>query len=406
MKNNNNLFMPALTLGALLLPLASGLFDVRILFLVFFAAVFIARYFLGHQEFTSECADVVFYAASFVQLCYLINTAVFNGIFPFFDSLSNQKSFADMLALWVIPEAVLRYIYSDDRKRDAAYITVGIIAELTLAVNGQWGAQFLMLAMIVGIAVTIMPLAEQMRRVLQLFFGAAFIMCNMSLLFNYTEWLQVEDVTYSLETSVVCELVLSVLALYVLHEWDKIPKDTDITRVRLCTLQNRIKKLCRISLAVIVIIGFIGYDMGIGASGTKISFLGENGEAAQTGIFTNTAVSLLYQVYGAVQAAFSQNIIGTGFALAGLIGAVIAIIFMGICIWLMYRGYCQSFEGKEHFAVIALTELLQLLLIPSAWELFPMYILFLYGALREYMPDMETIKNFIRRHKIRKEYEM
>lgn len=400
---NNNFFMPALVLGALLLPLASGIMDVRMLFLLFFAAAFIARRFLGHQEFTTECINVVFYAASLVLTCYFVDTAVSDEMFPFFDGLSNQKGFADMLALWVMLEAVLQYAYSDERKMDITYITAGITAELTLAVNGQWGAQFLMFAVIIGIAVIMMPLAERMKRVLQIFFAAAFIMCNMSLLLNYAEWLQVEDISYSLETSVVCELLLSVLVLYVLHEWDRIPKDIDIKKVRLYSLQRGIMKIFKIVLLVTVAVIVIGYDMGLGNDDTRISFLKENGEAAHPGIFTNTVVSLLYQVCEAFQSALSHNVIGTGFALAGFAGAALAIIFTGICIWLMYKGYQHDFEGKEHFAAIASAELLQLLLIPVAWELIPMYILFLYGAVWEYMPTIETIKDFIGHHKMMKE---
>lgn len=291
--NSGNLFMPSLVLGTLLLPLASGLLDVRILFLVFFAAAIIA-----------------------------------------------------------------------------------------------------------GIAAKIMPLAERMKRVLQMFFGTAFILCNMSLLFYDTKWLQVDGITYSLETSIACEMVLSVLALCALHEWDKIPGNVDIKKVRLCSLQRGIKRILKFVVAVIIVIVLTGYDMGIGTNGMKISFAGENGEQVETGLFTNAAVTLLYQVNKAFQAALSQNVIGTGFALAGIVGAVLAIIFMGICVWLMYRGYCQGFEGKKYFPAIAWAELLQLLLIPVAWELLPMYMLFLYSALKGYMPAMDRIKDCIRHHKM------
>ena len=394
-----NLYTSALTLATLLLPLAAGLIDVRILFLILFVAVIVARRFFGHQEFTQQCIDIAFYAASLILTLYFVDMAISHGMFPFFNSLSNRKGFADMLALWVILQVVFRYVYTEDKVLDAVHITAGVVAELTLAVNGEWGAQFFMLMLIAVAAAKIMPFAERMKRVLQLFFGAAFILCNMSLLFNYTKWLQVENVTYSLETSVVCELVLSILALYVLHEWEKIPADTDIDRVRLCRLQHRIKRALKIVLVAIVIIGLIGYDMGIGSQGTKIAFLGENGEGVQAGIFANTAVSLLYHVYGAFQEAVSGNILGTGLGLLGLPGAALAILFMGICIWLVYRGYRQGFEGKEQFAMIAAVEMLQLLLIPISWELLPMYVVFLYTALEGYLPKKDSVILFFKRMK-------
>lgn len=391
----NSLFMPALTLSALLLPLASGLIDVRVAFIVLFFAALMVRIFLGRQEVTLQCVDTVFYVASLILTLYFVDTAVSGGMFPFFDSLSDKAAFTDMLALWVVLEAVLRYTYSEDTQTDVVCITAGVIAELTLAVNGNWGAQFLMLAIIVGVSACIMPVAEQMKRVLQFFFGAAFLLCNMSLLFGYTDWLQVKNVTYSLETSIVGELALSALALYVLHEWDKIPENMDIKKVRLCSLQRRIRQAAVLVLAATALTLLLGYDMGIG-SGTQIAFLGADGQAAQTGIFTNTAVSLQYGAYGALQAALSRSLLETSLAFWGFGGAVLAFLGLAACIWLLYRGYKDSFGGETHFAAIALLEVLQLFLLPSAWELLPMYALFFYGAVGAYLPTKDIVKGFIR----------
>lgn len=393
-KNNNSLFMPAMALIFLIIPLASNLLDVRLLFLIFIVAAIIARHFLGKQEFTPLCKEVVFYAASLILTFYFVDTAVSKGMFPLFDTLSDKQGFTGMLALWVILEVVFRYTYAEDNKMDIVNITAGIVAELVLAVNGQWGAQFLMFVVIAGAAAKIMPFAERMKRVLQLFFGAAFIMCNMSLLFQYTEWLHVDNVTYSLETSVVCELILSILALCAMKEWEKIPEDVDIEKVRLCRLQRRSKRLLLLAIALVAVMGLIGYDMGIGSKGTKIAFLGANGEAVEAGIFTNTFVSLLYQIYGAWQTALSRNIFGTGYAFLGVIGAGLAVMLIGICAWLLYRGHQQGFEGKEQSAAMALLELLVLLVTPVAWELLPLYELFLYDALWEYVPTKEEVKLF------------
>lgn len=397
---STNLFIPALVLVNLLIPLAAGFMDIRFLFIIVLVLALVAHHFLGKQEFTQQCIEGVFYTASIILTLYFVDTAIAPDMFPFFDSLSDINGFSGMLALWVILQVIAHYTYEDEQRLEVVYLTAGIVAELTLAVNGQWGAQFFMLVLIAVAATVIMPFAEHMKRVLQLFFGAAFILSNMSLLFNYTEWLRVEGVTYSLETSVVFELVLSILALYVLQEWDRIPKDADIGKVRLCRLQRRIKRALRILVVVIAVIGLIGYDMGIGSSNTKIVFLGENGEGVQTGIFANTAVSLLYHVYGAFAEALSKNLIGVGFVAWGLVGAMLAILFLGICVWLLYRGYQERFEGKEQFAAIAIVELIQLIVLPVAWELLPMYALFLIGALRSYVPTKEDVKSFVKRFKV------
>lgn len=383
---NNLLFTSAISMITLLIPFASGLIDIRILFAVLLLLVLVARHFLGRQEITEQCIDTVFYEGAMLLAFYVVDTAIAHGLFPFFDRLSDKVSFSNMLALWVILIVVLRYVDSTDKRQDISYITAGIIAELTLAVNGEWGAQFFMLMLIIGVAVKMEPLAERMKRVMQLFFGASFILCNMSLLFNYVDWFKVENVSYSLEVSVVGELALSILALGVLQEWDRIPKDVDMSRVRLLRLQRRTKKAAIMAMTAIALIGVVGYDMGIGSNGTKISFLNESGEAARTGILTNTAVALLYHVHGAFRMAFSENLLGTGGALWGILGIGAGILFIGIVGWLMYRGFKEGFEGREIFAVIAFFEMAQLLLLPTAWELLPMYILFLYGAVGEYIP--------------------
>lgn len=238
-----------------------------------------------------------------------------------------------------------------------------------------------------------MPMAQHMKRVMQMFFGAAFLLCNMSLLFNYVEWFQVENVTYVLGTSVVGELFLSVLALYALREWDKIPADVDINRVRLFSFQHRIKQAVKIMLAVAVFFLFIGYDMGIESHGTNILFLGENGETVETGIFVNTVTSLLYHIYEAFQIACSRNVIMTGYAFLGLAGAVVAVFCMGICIYCMYRAYKNGFAGRKDFGAVALLEIIELFFMPVAWELLPLYVLFWYGAVNGNIPTWKTIKS-------------
>lgn len=392
---DKNLFMPALMLVLLFTPLVSGLIDIRILFLTVLIIALIARGFLGHQEFTSACIDIVFYAAAVVLTFYFVDTSISHGMFPFFDGLSDKAAFTDMLALWVILEAVFHYTYSDNPKINAANITAGIIAELTIAVNGRWGTQFLVFVLILSVAAVIMPMAEHMKRVMQMFFGAAFLLCNMSLLFNYVEWFQVENVTYTLGTSVVGELFLSVLALYVLREWDKIPADVDINRVRLFSFQHRTKQAVKIMLAGAVFFLLIGYDMGIGAHGTNILFLGENGETVETGIFVNTVTALLYHIYEAFQIACSRNVFMAGYAFLGLAGAVVAVLFMGICIYCMYRAYKNGFSGRKDFGAVALLEIIELFFMPVAWELLPLYVLFWYGAVNGNIPTWKTVKSKI-----------
>jgi len=296
--------------------------------------------------------------------------------------------------------AVRSYVDSADRHMQAVYLTAGIIAELVLAVNGDWGAQLLMLLIIGAMAAYTMPFAEKMKKLLQCFFGAAFILCNMSLLFGYVDWFQVDGITYSLESSVVGELLLCAFALYVLREWEKIPADAEIAKVRLCKLQRGIRRLLLLTVVVVCAAGLLGMDMGIG-SGARMVVLDANGAETQAGIFTNTAISFVKQSYGAFASAFSQNMIGIFTQYLGFGGACVALILLALMIWLAYRGWQVRFEGNEMFAEIAVWELVILVAVPTAWEMLPLYAVFIYGALREYMPELRckySFKKFAKRN--------
>lgn len=389
----NNFFMPALALIALLLPLTSSLLDPRFAWVLFLVVVLVSRFFVGHQKITMQCVDVVFYASVLLLTFYFVDTGVSRGMFPLFDGLSDKITFTDMLALWVMLEVTLRYMYSDTVTMDLLSITAGVIAELTLVINGRWSAQFVMLVLALGVASIVVPVAEQIKRALQLFFGSAFILCNISLLIYYTGWLHVNTMSYSIEKSIVGELGLSMLALYILREWDKIPKGTPINRVRMFGLQSKIRRGIKIAICAIAVMVVLGCDMGIGSS-TKVAFL------TQEGVLTNTIVSLLYQVYEAVQAALNYNLIGISFATFGFSGAIVAMGFVGGSIYLLYRAMQHQSSEKKRLIAIALFEVIQLLVLPVAWELLVLYMLFLYGAVSENGILCDTIKIFFKKQKI------
>ena len=160
--------MPALALIALLLPLTSSLLDPRFAWVLFLVVVLVSRFFVGHQKITMQCVDVVFYASVLLLTFYFVDTGVSRGMFPLFDGLSDKITFTDMLALWVMLEVTLRYMYSDTVTMDLLSITAGVIAELTLVINGRWSAQFVMLVLALGVASIVVPVAEQIKRALQL----------------------------------------------------------------------------------------------------------------------------------------------------------------------------------------------------------------------------------------------
>ena len=175
--------------------------------------------------------DIMLYAGGLILVLYFVNTAIAHDMIPLWGSGTSDIYYINMVAFLVMLVAAGQYIYCKDKIMQVIYIVSVILATLTMAVNAAWGTAFLTFVMLMVYSVAIVPVAAIMRKLLQMIFGIAFLFCNMSLLVNYTEIIQVDGLTYHLESSVVGELILCLLALYVFKQWDKIPEGTELTKI-------------------------------------------------------------------------------------------------------------------------------------------------------------------------------
>ena len=140
--------------------------------------------------------DILLYAGGFILVLYFVNTAIAHDMIPLWESGTSDIYYINMVAFLVMLVAAGQYIYCKDKIMQVIYIVSVILATLTMAVNAAWGTAFLTFVMLMVYSVAIVPVAAIMRKLLQMIFGIAFLFCNMSLLVNYTEIIQLDGLTY------------------------------------------------------------------------------------------------------------------------------------------------------------------------------------------------------------------
>lgn len=175
-------------------------------------------------------------------------------------------------------------MYCEDKIMQIVYVVSVVLATLTMAVNAAWGTAFVAFVMLL-----IYSVANIMKKLLQMFFGIAFLFCNMSLLINYTEIIRVDGLTYHLESSVVGKLVLCLLALYVFKQWDKIQEGVELTKVRLRRLQKACFYLLKYGGFVLIILAVLSrINDKLGDSNIVQLFAGDKWEQLSTDVFAVT----------------------------------------------------------------------------------------------------------------------
>ena len=254
--------------------------------------------------------DIMLYAGGLILVLYFVNAAIAHDMIPLWEKGTADIWYINMVAFLVMLIAVGQYMYCEDKLMQIIYIVSVVLATLTMAVNAAWGTAFLVFVMLLVYSVAIVPVAAVIRKLLQMFFGIAFLFCNMSLLVNYTEIIQVDGLTYHLESSVVGELVLCLLALYVFKQWDRIPEGVELTKVRLSRLQRACFYLLKAGGLVLCILAVLGrVNDKLGESNIVQLFAGDKWEQISTDVFAVTFLSLLENINQALLQAWHGNII-------------------------------------------------------------------------------------------------
>ena len=326
--------------------------------------------------------DIMLYAGGLILVLYFVNAAIAHDMIPLWGKGTADIWYINMVAFLVMLIAVGQYMYCEDKLMQIIYIVSVVLAALTMAVNAAWGTAFLVFVMLLVYLVAIMPVAAVIRKLLQMFFGIAFLFCNMSLLVNYTEIIQVDGLTYHLESSVVGELVLCLLALYVFKQWDRIPKGVELTKVRLSRLQRSCFYLLKAGCLVLCILAALGrVNDKLSESNTAQLFAGDKWEQISTDVFAVTFLSLLENINQALLQAWHGNIIVVAHQMYGIIGVLLVIAVLALTCYKLYLIIRDRRIADSLLVWLAIGVLLAVICLPIKVEALPVYMMILLLAL-------------------------
>lgn len=326
--------------------------------------------------------DILLYAGGLILVLYFVNAAIAHDMIPLWGKGTADIWYINMVAFLVMLIAVGQYMYCEDKLMQIIYIVSVVLAALTMAVNAAWGTAFLVFVMLLVYSVAIVPVAAVIRKLLQMFFGIAFLFCNMSLLVNYTEIIQVDGLTYHLESSVVGELVLCLLALYVFKQWDRIPEGVELTKVRLSRLQRACFYLLKAGGFVLCILAVLGrVNDKLGESNIVQLFAGDKWEQISTDVFAVTFLSLLENINQALLQAWHGNIIAVAHQMYGIIGVLLVIAVLALACYKLYLIIRDRRIADSLLVWLAIGVLVAVICLPIKVEALPVYMMILLLAL-------------------------
>jgi hypothetical protein len=119
--------------------------------------------------------------------------------------------------------AVIQYCRCRDKTRSLFYGGVSLSGFLVLFINHNLVSICMMLAVFLAIPVLFRPVAEMVKRDMQMLFAYLFLLSNMSLVTNYTMLIR-KELTLSIENSVWLDLLVAVGGILFFLYWDRIPK--------------------------------------------------------------------------------------------------------------------------------------------------------------------------------------
>lgn len=150
------------------------------------------------------------------------------------------------------------YCVCRDKMRSAFYMMVSGISFFVLFINQNAVSLWLMGIYFLAVPVMLRPTAILVKRAMQMFFMYLFMLSNMSLLTEYTQFIQ-SEISYSLEHSVYIDLLVAAGGVVFFHYWDRIPEGMDLERLVL----RKMQKAYRFMLMAVMLV-FVAVVLGGG----------------------------------------------------------------------------------------------------------------------------------------------
>ena len=205
---------------------------------------------------------------SFLLYRYTCGIAVKSLIGDMFENTAQIASYLLLVSM----VSVLQYCRCHNGMQKYFYGLSAGLGFFLLLVNHNRVSLWFMMFFFLMIPICIRPTAELIQRDMQMFLLYALLLCNMSLLCNYTSILIVET-SYDLEQSVYLELILSVGALIFLHYWDRIPKGIPMERIVLRRLYRKFRFVVTAMICLFIFIILSSHEWSVLADNQKLGFI-------------------------------------------------------------------------------------------------------------------------------------
>lgn len=183
-------------------------------------------------------------------LCYVSTGRMTTLLEPIIRNTGATASYLMLASVFII----FSYCTCEESLRSYLFLSSAVMNFFVLLLNKNIVSIWLMTGVLLGIPLLLRPTAELIKRVMQLFFVFVFLLCNMSLITNYTNILTV-TISYDLEISVYLEMLLAFGGLVFFHYWDRLPEGADLSKISMLKLQRKIRAV--FSVYVVVFIGII-----------------------------------------------------------------------------------------------------------------------------------------------------
>lgn len=193
--------------------------------------------------------DILLYSSLVVFALLLIKYFCGNGVDGAIAVLLQDKSGIGSYTVLVCMAGVWQYIKCEDKLRSFFYLGVLVIGFFVLFVNQSRVSFWIMAVVFIAVPILQRPTAELVKRDMTVFFIYLFLLCNMSLITNYTNLLYI-DVTFDLEQSVYLELLIALGGICFFRYWDRIPEGVDLRRLVMRRMRRGYQFLLR-SMSVI-----------------------------------------------------------------------------------------------------------------------------------------------------------
>ncbi|MDO4305115.1 MAG: hypothetical protein Q4D94_14505 [Bacillota bacterium] len=280
-------------------------------------------------------------------------------------------------AMLVCMAGLWRYVKCEDRLRSFFYAGVLSVGFLVMFINQNIVSIWMMIIVFIVFPVLQRPTAELVKRDMQIFFLYLFMLCNMSLLTNYTDLLQV-TVNYDLKQSVYLELLVAVGGIFFFKFWDRIPKGVDTKRL----VMRKMRRSYQFLLKLMCII-FAGILLG----GEYWKELPDEGSLTAVKGFAVPLVEEVWQNKNAFYMCFEQF---------GVIGSLMLLILCVLLIGKLKKGYGFDKPVTSMLILISSVFLIQLLFWGISINTLPIYWIFLSLAITYREEKVRVISNIIK----------